>query len=47
MFLFMQHLNYPVMLLGGPMQQGMMFANFMVKNFFRFFRYPKIARLMF
>jgi flavin-dependent dehydrogenase len=47
MFLFMQHMNYPVMIFGTPRQQGMMFARFMVRNFFRFFRYPKVARLFF
>lgn len=47
MFLFMQHLNYPVMMFGSPMQQGKMFANFMIKNFFRFFKYPKIGKAMF
>ncbi len=47
MFLFMQHLNYPVMLLGTPIQQGFMFTNFLIKNFFRFFKYPKIIKSMF
>ena len=47
MFLFMQHLNYPITLFGTPRQQGMMFARFMVKNLFRFVRYPRIARLLF
>ena len=47
MFLFMQHLNYPVMMFGSPMQQGKMFINFMIKNFFRFFKYPKIGKAMF
>ncbi|MEJ2735135.1 MAG: FAD-binding protein [Anaerolineae bacterium] len=47
MFLFMQHLNYPVMMFGSPGQQNAMFAKFMLKNLFRFFRYPKIARLFF
>ena len=47
MFLFMQHMNYPIMMFGTPRQQGMMFAKFMVKNAIRFFRYPKIARLFF
>jgi hypothetical protein len=44
MFLFMQHMNYPIMMFGTPRQQGMMFAKFMVKNFIR---YPRIARLFF
>ena len=47
MYLFMQHMNYPVMMFGTPRQQGIMFAKFMAKNFFRFFRYPKVARLFF
>jgi electron transfer flavoprotein-quinone oxidoreductase len=47
MFLFMQHLNYPVMMLGTPRQQGMMFASFVVKNLFRFLRYPRVGRLFF
>ncbi len=47
MFLFMQHLNYPVMFFGNPVQQGIMFTSFLVKNFFRFFKYPKIARSLF
>jgi hypothetical protein len=47
MFRFMQHINYPVMLLGSPAQQGAMFARFFLHNFFRFFRYPKIVRAMF
>jgi electron transfer flavoprotein-quinone oxidoreductase len=46
-FLFMQHMNYPVMMLGTPRQQGIMFARFMVKNFFRFLRYPRVGRLFF
>ncbi len=45
MFLFMQHLNYPTLMLGTPKQQGQMFARFVLKNMARFFRYPKIARL--
>jgi len=47
MFLFMQHMNYPVMMFGSSMQQGMMFSKFMIKNLFRFFKYPKIARSLF
>jgi len=47
MFLFMQHMNYPVMMFGTPQQQRAMFARFMVKNLVRFFRYPKVARLFF
>ena len=47
MFLFMQHLNYPVTLFGTPRQQGMMFARFMLKNALNFVRYPKIGRLFF
>jgi len=47
MFLFMQHLNYPVLLFGTPRQQGAMFARFMLKNMFNFIRYPKIGRLFF
>ncbi len=47
MFLFMQHMNYPVMMFGNPVQQGKMFTNFMIRNFFRFFKYPKIGRAMF
>ncbi len=47
MFLFMQHMNYPVMMFGSPARQGMMFTGFMIKNFFRFFKYPKIGRSMF
>lgn len=47
MFLFMQHLNYPVMMFGTPFQQGLMFTGFMFKNLFRFFKYPKIAKLFF
>ncbi len=47
MFLFMQHMNYPIMLLGSPLQQGLMFTNFMIRNFFRFFKYPKIRKLLF
>jgi len=47
MFLFMQHMNYPVMFFGGPVRQTLMFTRFMFMNFVRFFRYPKIARLMF
>jgi hypothetical protein len=43
----MQHMNYPVMMFGTPQQQRAMFARFMVKNFTRFFRYPKVARLFF
>lgn len=44
MYLFMQHMNYPIMLFGSPLQQGMMFSKFMIKNFFRFFKYPKIVK---
>ena len=47
MFLFMQHLNYPVTLFGTPRQQGAMFARFMLKNALNFVRYPKIGRLFF
>jgi len=47
MFLFMQHLNYPVTLFGTPRQQGMMFARFMLKNALNFVRYPRIGRLFF
>ncbi|MFC1743060.1 FAD-dependent oxidoreductase [Candidatus Riflebacteria bacterium] len=47
MFLFMQHMNYPIMLLGSPLQQGIMFSKFFLKNFFRFFKYPKIAKILF
>ncbi|OEU62064.1 MAG: hypothetical protein BBJ57_00195 [Desulfobacterales bacterium PC51MH44] len=47
MFLFMQHMNYPIMMFGNPMQQGIMFSKFMVRNLFRFFKYPKIARALF
>jgi flavin-dependent dehydrogenase len=47
MFLFMQHLNYPILMFGSPRQQSAMFAKFMLKNLFRFVRYPKIARLFF
>ena len=37
----------PIILFGTPRQQGAMFARFMVKNLFNFFRYPKIGRLFF
>ena len=47
MFLFMQHMNYPVMMFGTPQQQRAMYARFMIKNLIRFFRYPKVARLFF
>jgi flavin-dependent dehydrogenase len=47
LYLFMQHLNYPVMMLGTPRQQGLMFASFMVKNLLRFLRYPRVGRLFF
>jgi hypothetical protein len=47
MFLFMQHMNYPVMMFGDRRQQAAMFARFFVKNAVRFLRYPRIARLMF
>jgi flavin-dependent dehydrogenase len=47
MFLFMQHMNYPIMMFGDRRQQAMMFARFFVKNAVRFLRYPRIARLMF
>jgi flavin-dependent dehydrogenase len=47
MFLFMEHMNYPVLMFGTPRQQALMFAGFMIKNLFRFLRYPKVARLFF
>ena len=47
MFLFMQHMNYPVMMFGNSTQRGLMLINFMMKNFFRFFKYPRVARSMF
>ncbi|MEN8164760.1 MAG: FAD-binding protein, partial [Acidobacteriota bacterium] len=47
LFGFMQHLNYPVMMFGSPGQQGLMYTEFMVKNVFRFFKYPKIGRALF
>lgn len=47
MFLFMQHLNYPIMMFGSPVQQGLMFTRFLMKNFFRFFKYPKIRKALF
>jgi electron transfer flavoprotein-quinone oxidoreductase len=47
MFSFMQHMNYPVLMLGTPKQQNMMFTGFVVKNLFRFFRYPETARRFF
>jgi flavin-dependent dehydrogenase len=47
MFAFMQHMNYPVMMFGSSQQQAMMFARFTFKNFFRFLRYPKIAKAFF
>lgn len=47
MFLFLQHMNYPVMMFGNPKQQGLMFANFMIKNLLRFIKYPKIGRSLF
>jgi NAD-dependent dihydropyrimidine dehydrogenase PreA subunit len=47
LFLFMQHLNYPLLLFGTPRQQGAMYARFMIKNLLRFLRYPKVGRLFF
>jgi electron transfer flavoprotein-quinone oxidoreductase len=47
MFSFMQHINYSVLMLGTPRQQNTMFTRFLVKNLFRFFRYPGTARLFF
>ena len=47
MFLFIRHMNYPVLLFGSPLQQGRMFAGFIAKNLFRFFRYPRVGRLFF
>jgi hypothetical protein len=47
MFAFMQHMNYPVMMFGNPRQQAVMFARFTFRNFFRFLRYPKIAKAFF
>jgi hypothetical protein len=47
MFLFMQHMNYPVMMFGSRWQQALMFARFFFKNAARFLRYPRIARLIF
>ncbi|HDH96252.1 MAG TPA: FAD-dependent oxidoreductase, partial [Proteobacteria bacterium] len=46
LFLFMQHLNYPVLIFGSPLQQGLMLANFFVRNALRFVKYPHIARLL-
>jgi len=46
MYLFMQHMNYPVMLFGSPFQQGKMFFGFILKNLFRFLKYPKVAKLL-
>jgi hypothetical protein len=47
LFEFMQHMNYPVMMFGTPGQQRAMFARFLVKNLWRFLRYPKVARQFF
>jgi len=47
MFEFMQHLNYPIMMFGNPLQQGAMYVQFMLKNLFRFFKHPKIACSLF
>jgi len=47
MFLFMQHMDYPVMMFGSSTQRGLMLTHFMMKNFFRFFKHPRIARSMF
>jgi flavin-dependent dehydrogenase/NAD-dependent dihydropyrimidine dehydrogenase PreA subunit len=46
-FRFMQHMNYPVMLFGSPMQQGLMFSNFFARNLFRFIRHPRLAKSLF
>jgi len=46
LFLFMQHMNYPIMLFGTKTQQAKMFMYFMLKNTLRFIRNPKIAKLM-
>lgn len=47
LFLFMRHINYPVLLLGSSWQKSMMFAGFMLKSLPLFFKYPKIAKLLF
>jgi flavin-dependent dehydrogenase len=47
LFLFMQHLDYPVLLFGKPLQRGLMLANFFLRNTFRLFQHPRIARTFF
>lgn len=44
MFEIMQHVNYPVMLLGNSIQQTKMFTGFMLKNIFNIFRYFKVFK---
>ncbi len=44
MFEIMQHMNYPVMLLGNKIQQARMFTGFMFKNFINMFRYFKVFK---
>jgi len=44
LFGFMQHLNYPIMLIGTPAQQALMFARFALLNLVRFVRHPRVAR---
>jgi len=47
MFLFMQHMDYPLLFFGNRRQQSAMMVRFLLKNLFRFLRYPRIARLFF
>jgi len=44
MYEIMKHMNYPIMLLGSPMQQGLMFTNFVFKNIFNMFKYRKVFK---
>ena len=44
MFLMMQHMNYPVLLLGSKMQQAGMFTKFFAKNLINFVKYPNIVK---
>lgn len=47
LFQFLQHMNYPIMLFGGPIQQGVMFSKFFMRNLFRLMWHPRMARALF
>jgi len=46
LMLFMEHMNYPILMAGTPMQKAGALAQFMAANALRFFKYRKVAKFL-